>query len=47
MMQFTEKLVEYCKGVGLEFCEVRRPVGEKSVVLILRKNRPVLHTSKI
>jgi hypothetical protein len=28
-------------------CEVRRPVGEKSIILILRKNRPVQHTSKI
>jgi hypothetical protein len=29
------------------YCEVRRPVGEKSVILILRKNRPVQHTSEI
>jgi hypothetical protein len=28
-------------------CEVRRPDGEKSVILILRKNRPVQHTSEI
>jgi hypothetical protein len=28
-------------------CEVRQPAGEKRIVLILRKNRPVLHTSEI
>jgi hypothetical protein len=28
-------------------CEVRRPVGKKSVILILRKNRPVQHTLEI
>jgi hypothetical protein len=28
-------------------CKVRRPDGEKSVILILRKNQPVQHTLEI
>jgi hypothetical protein len=32
--------------IPVPLCEVRRPVGEKSVILILRKNRPVQHTSE-
>jgi hypothetical protein len=41
-----QKLKVTTSVIGQLFCEVRRPVGEKSVILILRKNRPVLHTSK-
>jgi hypothetical protein len=37
----------FVQNWSMPWCEVRRPAGEKRVILILRKNRLVLHTSEI